>query len=245
MAIIDDDKPSAKLLAKRLAERGEEVAGMAHTAKDGYLMLLKARPQLLFLDIELPDMSGLEFATSMLEEADWNMRIIFYTSYEKYLLQALRAKAFDFLLKPLNDDELSLVLSRFRHEKSEPPKAAQAPTLPRETEKPLIINTITNDKMVVRPHNIGYFRFNSDRKLWEVVTDNLRSVILKHNTTADIILGYRNEFTQIHKSFIINISFLKLIQDNTCLLLPPFEDVQELKISKVYKKQLLDRFYDL
>ena len=112
-------------------------------------------------------------------------------------------------------------------------------------EKLLLITTIINEKIVLRSRNVGYFRYNSARKLWEVALDDGRCIVLKHNTTAEIILAYGPEFVQIHKTFIINLRYLNLIQGNLCLMLHPFEHVKELKISKLYRKKLLECFYDL
>ena len=109
----------------------------------------------------------------------------------------------------------------------------------------ILITTITNDKLIVRAENIGFFKYDSERKLWKVILNNLQHFILKHQTTADTILNYAPEFIQIHKSYIININYLYMISENSCTLLPPFNKVSELRVSKVYKKKLLDRFYDL
>ena len=168
----------------------------------------------------------------------------FYTSYEKYMLQALRMQAFDFLLKPVSKDDLLLAMNRYYLNKK---NTKLPPVLPPHypIDKPLLITTITNDKVILRPQNIGYFRYNSERKLWEIILDDFRHVILKHNTTAEVILNYGAEFIQIHKTYIININYLSMIQDSTCIMLYPFNTVTELKVSKIYKKKLLDKFYNL
>lgn len=247
--IIDDDNPSILVLIDRLkAFPGVRVVATACNGEEGRSAVMKYRPELLFLDIELPDVSGLEFLSSLDKNIDWDMKVVFYTSYEKYLLQALRLQAFDFLLKPVNENELSLIMNRFylcREEgdssvRLSPPSSGLQPSV-----KAVLITTITNDKLIVRPENIGYFKYDSDRKLWTVVLNSLQYFILKHHTTADTILSYASEFIQIHKSYIININYLYLISENSCTLLHPFNKVSELKISKMYRKKLLDKFYDL
>ena len=214
--IVDDDNPSIRLLADRLkAYPDVRVVATAGNGEEGWNTVLRYKPDLLFLDVELSDTSGLEFLSSLDRHIDWDMKVVFYTSYEKYLLPALRLQAFDYLLKPVSDSELSLIM------------------------------TITNDKLIVRAENIGFFKYDSERKLWKVILNNLQHFILKHQTTADTILNYAPEFIQIHKSYIININYLYMISENSCTLLPPFNKVSELRVSKVYKKKLLDRFYDL
>lgn len=246
VVIIDDDKPSVAVLKNELKNyRNIEVVGVAYTSVTGEELILKYKPNLIFLDIELPNISGLEFLTSLRSRINWNMSVIFYTSYEKYILQALRMQAFDFLLKPVSKNELMLVLNRYYLNQKNVQPVSNVNINTYQTDKPILITTITNDKIILRPQNIGYFRYNSSRKLWEVVLDDFRNIILKHNTTAETILNYGHEFIQIHKTFIINLNYLSLIQDNNCIMHYPFNNITELKISKLYKKKLFEKFYDL
>ena len=243
--IIDDDKPSVTVLTNELkAYQDVNVIATAFNSHDGEQAILKHKPQLIFLDIELPGINGLEFLAALRPKIDWEMSTIFYTSYEKYMLQALRMQAFDYLLKPVSKDDLLVAMNRYYLNKK---NTKLPPVLPPHypIDKPLLITTITNDKVILRPQNIGYFRYNSERKLWEIILDDFRHVILKHNTTAEVILNYGAEFIQIHKTYIININYLSMIQDSTCIMLYPFNTVTELKVSKIYKKKLLDKFYNL
>ena len=241
VVIIDDDKPSVDVLAGALRSFPQvEVVAVACNSAGGEAAILTHKPQLLFLDIELPSINGMDFFAGIRKKVSWEMRVVFYTSYDKYLLQALRMQAFDFLLKPVDRKELERLIERYGQEA----KPLLAPVAG-SGEKLLLITTIISDKMVLRSCNVGYFRYNSGRKVWEVILDDGRCIVLKHNTTAEIILAYGPEFVQIHKTFIINLKYLNLIQGNLCLMLPPFEHVKELKISKLYRKKLLECFYDL
>lgn len=243
--IIDDHQPSVTILAEELKSFPDiQIAATALTSTKGEEIILKHKPELLFLDIELPDTTGLDFLARLNNKINWKLSVVFYTSYEKYLLQALRLQAFDFLLKPLDKNELKLVMNRFYRNKNSLEKTfPMLPSIP--VDKLLSITTVTNDKIILRPQNVGYFKYNSEYKLWEIVLDNFQHLILKHHTTAEVILNYGSEFIQIHKTFIINIHYLGMIQENTCIMLYPFNSVTELKISKIYKKTLLKKFYNL
>lgn len=247
--IVDDDNLSIRVLAERLkAYPDVHLVATAGNGEEGWNTVMQYKPELLFLDVELSDTSGLEFLSSLDKHIDWNMKVVFYTSYEKYLLPALRLQAFDFLLKPVSDSELSLIMNRFSLSREEALRSGSQPVPPRPVSQPaqsILITTITNDKLIVRPENIGFFKYDSERKLWKVVLNSLQHFILKHQTTADTILNYAPEFIQIHKAYIININYLYLISENSCTLLPPFNKVSELKVSKMYKKKLLDKFYDM
>ena len=191
VVIIDDDKSSITVLANELkVYQDVVVVATASDSYDGEQVILKHKPQLIFLDIELPCISGLEFLATLHSKIDWDINIIFYTSYDKYMLQAFRMEAFDFLLKPINKDDLLLVMNRYYlNRKNAQPSLLSSIHYP--IEKPLLITTVVNDKIILRPQNIGYFRYNSERKLWEIVLDDFRHVILKHNSKCDIKLRNR------------------------------------------------------
>lgn len=245
VVIIDDDPLAVKVLSNALDEFDyiEIVAASCHLhqAKD---LLMDYKPDLLFLDVEFPNMTGLDFLSSVKADIDWPMKTVFYTAFEQYMLQALRLQAFDYLVKPLMPSDLNQLMERLNLQMDDK-GIEKLPLSPDCTEKPLMVTSATNGKVVLRVCNIGYFRYNSQRKLWEIVLDSQQRIALKHNTTADTILNYNPDFVQIHKIYIININYLSLIQDNSCIMAAPFNEVTELKIGRNYRKALLDRFYDL
>ena len=88
----------------------------------------------------------------------------------------------------------------------------------------------------------GYFRYNSKSKLWEVVLYNKHTLILKRNTNSQKILSLHPYLIQISQSYIINITYLASIEDNNCLLLPPFSNSESLQVSKSFMKKLKERY---
>lgn len=98
--IVDDEETAIDNLCFELKKYPWiSVDGIAHNGKSGIRLIEKAHPDLLFLDVELPDMLGMDLAIRVHEIQNWDMHIIFYTAYNKYLIDALRNYAFDFLLE--------------------------------------------------------------------------------------------------------------------------------------------------
>lgn len=62
----------------------------------------------------MPDIQGIRLLSEIREQVLWDMKVVFYTAYDKYLLQALRESAFDYLLKPYDTEELNLIIERYR-----------------------------------------------------------------------------------------------------------------------------------
>ena len=106
VVIIDDDEFSADNLCLELKKYNRlSIDGMARNGANGRKLLEKVHPDLLFLDVELPDMKGMELLEQLRGAITWNMQIVFYTAYDKYMIYAIRGAAFDYLLKP-NDSLL-------------------------------------------------------------------------------------------------------------------------------------------
>ncbi len=249
--IIDDDIPSIKLLSEELNGREEiELCGSAVTLQEGEKLIAKHQPDIIFLDMEFPEGSGL----SWYEDTDLpeNSKVVFHTCYQRYIHDALSLRVFDFLLKPFEKSELDVVIKRLKNA----PAANAQPLLP-ATETPTLhpttpqgsrlisITSVTNSKVIVNPSEIVYFRYLSDRKIWECVFYSLKRIILKRQTTAETILGYGRDFVRTHKHFIVNVRYIGIINGNDCILLPPLENINEIKISKTYRRELMDRFYDI
>jgi two-component system, LytTR family, response regulator len=243
--IVDDDFFSLSYLKSGLAAYNNlTVTGFAMNARDGSELILKTRPDLVFLDVELPDASGLDLLRYIKEKVDWPFHVVFYSAYNKYLLEALRESAFDYLLKPFEKDDLDQVLIRyFEHLKKEQKKnsfiSALTHLLPENSG--FMISTI-NGFQILRLEEIGYFKYLKDRKQWLVVLSNHKELQLKRNTNARDILKYSPSFVQINRDQVININYLSIIRGNECILFPPFEQVGALKISSGFIRLLQDKF---
>lgn len=243
VVIVDDDELSLDNLVFALQKFDKfHLEGTARNGASGKKMIAKVHPDLLFLDVELPDMRGMELLDSIRDALSWDMKVVFYTAYDKYMISAIRQSAFDYLLKPFEENELGLILSRFQERIELERKAAYYPAAFANAGQTFMVFTPTNDMRALRPAEIGYFRYCSERKQWEAVLSDQAPVPLKRSTTAEQIIKYAPCFVQIHQSFIINIDYLMIIKDCRCVLYPPFEYVEELIVSKKYKKELQERY---
>ncbi len=244
VVIIDDDEVSLSNLSAELDKNPDfELEGVARNAREGKERIMQVEPDLLFLDIELPDMTGMELLQDIRDDVTWPMKVVFYTAYDKYMIQAIRESAFDYLLKPFNNDELKNILERFRQQQK---LVVAQPEIRNITRLPMgqsfLVFTPTNDMRVLRSAEIGFFRYCSARKIWEVIFTHEAPLTLRRGITAEQITANLTNFIRIHQSYIINMDYLMLIKDNRCVMYPPFDQVTELLVSKKYKRQLQERF---
>ena len=237
--IIDDDSTATSELRKGLAAHPEfTVAGSATTATAGEQLLFRLRPDILFLDVELPDMQGVAFLNAIKERIDWRMSVVFYSMHSKYILSALREAAFDYLLKPFEQEELDGIISRYKENISKPqPLTAQQPQQGNALKNCFLAATITGYRMI-HVEEIGYFEHKGLRKQWHAHLSSGESLCLKRGTSAETILGYSPAFIQISQSCIVNANCLAMICGNECKLYPPFDEADKLTISRNYLKKL-------
>ncbi len=244
VVIIDDDEFSLENLTFGL-EKDERFSleGVARNGKQGKKLVAKVQPDLLFLDVELPDMTGMQFLQEMRDGQSHLPYVVFYTAYDKYMIQAIRESAFDYLLKPYDEEELKGILERFVVRMSGQSAEPRRPVVPAPGASPtFIVFTPTNDMRALRPSEIGFFRYCSERKQWEVILSGQPPLALRRGTTAEQIVQYSSCFVQIHQAYIINIDYLMIIKESKCLLYPPFDKVTELLVSRKFKKELQERF---
>ncbi len=240
--VVDDDEMAAEALAFELKKRPEfSLEGIARNARQGKKLIASVRPDLLFLDVEMPEMTGMELLRDIRDSIVWNMKVVFYTAYDKYMIEAIRESAFDYLLKPFQPQELDVILHRFLEQMQGGQRLGGVPVLSSAGDT-FMVYTPTNDMRVLRTSEIGFFRYSSERKLWEVILTNDPPLALRRGMTADAIIHNLPRFVQIHQSYIVNMDYLMLIKDNHCQLYPPFDRVTELIVSKKFKKELQDRF---
>ena len=109
--IIEDEKPAARLLQRKVEKLGLKVTKMLHSVEESIAWFQNnSHPDLIFLDIQLSD--GLSF--ELFEQMDIKSAVIFTTAFDEYALRAFKLNSIDYLLKPIDEDELSTAISKFK-----------------------------------------------------------------------------------------------------------------------------------
>ena len=219
--IVDDNIEAVKVLQHMLERNfSVNIVGTASDAETAAQLIIQTEPDIIFLDVELPTMSGLDFCTLIRNDIKPDTKIVFYTGHDKYMLDAIRRKAFDYLLKPPTEQDLSLIMARYYENKLTdiPGNVSSKDHLPII----LVVNAL-NEHLTLQLSDIAFFRFNQERKLWEITCTNNEVYTLRHRTTNQI----------------------KMIQDSICILYEPMEQIRELKISKNFRQSFMNTFYSM
>lgn len=245
IAIIDDNAGCIDRLRQSLSNYDTvQLVGSAQSYQNAKQLVLEKQPDLLFLDVEIPEITGIQFLREIKTFLCWPMRVVFYTVYEKYMLEAFRESAFDFLLKPYTESEFQLVMNRFFSDEASNLSFAtrfeQLSNIVPKT-KTFMVSTITGYKKV-DPDSICYFEYLKKSKRWFATCQECTSSELKRGTTAEIILSYSRNYVQINQQQIINYDYLQRIEGKTCILMPPFDNQKNLEFSRDFFKDFRSNF---
>lgn len=210
--IIEDEKPSARRLQRMLTAIDMEAQTMLHSVEEAVEWFQNnPHPDLIFLDIQLSD--GLSF--EIFDAVEIKSAVIFTTAYDEYALQAFKLNSIDYLLKPIDDDDLKVAVDKF---KSRTP-SKQAVTLDFNDIKNLLVNPIEREykkrfSVKVGQHlklvNIEDIEcIYSENKGTYAYTNEGRNYLL--DTTLDQL---KNElephiFFRISRKFYVNINAIK------------------------------------
>lgn len=118
--LIDDEAPARRELRYLLEQHGGvTILGEAATAAEGLRRLRELKPQLLFLDIQMPGLTGLELA-ELIQELPQPPLIVFSTAYSQFAVEAFAVQACDYLLKPVTQERLAKTIDKVRRQLEQP-----------------------------------------------------------------------------------------------------------------------------
>lgn len=206
--VIDDEKMARVLLESMLTEYFPDVkvVGVAADLPNGVKLIRKEKPDVVFLDIEMPAHSGLEIL-EFFNEDEINFSIIFTTAYNQYAIQAFKMSAVDYLLKPLEIADLEKALKRVSKTNSANNYQILRENLSSKHSKKIIIST-TNALKYVEIDSICHLK--ADGAYTEIfMADGSKIITSKNLKHFEGSLVLFNQFFRCHKSYIINFNFVQ------------------------------------
>jgi len=136
--IIEDEKPAARLLQRKIEKLGYGITTLLHSVEESLFWFQNNdHPDLIFLDIQLSD--GLSF--EIFEKIDIKSAVIFTTAYDEYALRAFKLNSIDYLLKPIDEEELATAISKFANQF----QANSVSNLDFEAIKRMLVNPVSKE----------------------------------------------------------------------------------------------------
>jgi len=236
--IIEDEKPAARLLQRKVEKLGLEVKTLLHSVEESTEWFSKnEHPDLIFLDIQLSD--GLSF--EIFEKVDIKSAVIFTTAYDEYALRAFKLNSVDYLLKPIDEDDLEVAITKFKNR------------LPKQELFQLDFNQIR--EMFSNPFDKMYkkrFTIKIGQHLKVISTDEIECFFSENKGTYIHTFDNRNylvettlevlereldakDFFRISRKFIISLKAIKeiVVYNNSRLklILPSYKE-EEVIVSR-------------
>ena len=191
-AIVDDEAPARSELRYLLAAHDDiEVVGEAGTAAAADELLRRGGYDVVFLDVELPGLSGLELAPLA------RAAVVFVTAHERYAVDAFAVEAFDYLLKPVDPERLARVLDRLRAAVPGPPESvAKIPVV-----APGGSELLGFDQVYYVQADGDYSRVHAYDRTY-----------LSTSSLGDLAARLGPGFARIHRSYLVNLSKVSAVR---------------------------------
>jgi DNA-binding LytR/AlgR family response regulator len=214
-ALIVDDEPIARKVLREELELANdvEVIGEADNGSAGLAQILNLKPDIVFLDLQMPEITGIEVARR-LHRGTHLPAVIVITAYDQYAIQALDAGAVDYLLKPISQERLHEALERVRRVHGNQRELAEK--LARTQEAPLDVPTPAKVRKIVGRDGEEYvilnaaeiYAFQADGDLVWIVTAKKKYLATQSLRTIQERLQHTN-FRRVHRSALVNIDHVR------------------------------------
>lgn len=236
--IIDDEPSSRKTLALMLNRHKDTIELLDSCASPAQAIesIANHKPDLIFLDIEMPVMNGFEMLRKI---SNITFEVIFTTAYDQYAINAIRYSALDYLLKPISSEDLSMAIDKCCKTISKKESQQKFEVLFNNIGKKNVLdNTIalssSDGITIVKVSDI--VRCEASGRYTKIYFANKQSTVMSRSLKDFEDMLPATDFFRIHDSQLINLSYLKkYIRDGTVIL----SDDTELMVSRRKKEEFV------
>ncbi len=202
--IVDDEELARRLIREFLGKHGDiEIIGECENGLQAVDEIARCNPDLVFLDIQMPKMNGLE----VLAETGRRAGVIFTTAYDEYALKAFELHAIDYLLKPFSQQRFDDALNQARLQLGREPKAVTQLMSATRASRILIrdrgqTHVIAVEQLEYVEAQDDYIQLHAQGKSW-MKTQSLSDLEAQLDPA---------KFIRVHRSYLVNIEFVKGIE---------------------------------
>lgn len=237
--IVDDEIAQQEIMLRALSQRDDtEIVGVASNVEQGLAALYELNPQLVFLDIDLGSQTGFD----LLNHAEKrNFEVIFCTSHSEFALQAFKVSAIDYLLKPIDGDELEMAIKKYISRVATP-----------DIENTSLVNLLSNLQLPIKqqklalPTSTGLI-FVKTEDIMHIESNNALTVFFLSDSQQIVVsrtmkdceeMLVQKGFCRIHQSHLINLQHVKrYIKGEGGQVI--MEDGSALEVSRRKKEEFL------
>jgi two-component system LytT family response regulator len=220
--IVDDEELSRQALLNLIQAFPDiEIIGQGRNGFEAIQLVQKLKPDLIFLDIQMPKLNGFDVIELLGEQAP---AVIFVTAFDEYALKAFEAAALDYLLKPVQAERLAKALAKFRRQFANQSSPSYLPLITgHQTYSAPLTRVLVRDGMqihIIPANEIMYIKAEDDYVMIHAVQQALLKLERLSHLEKMLDPQY---FCRIHRSFLLNISYLAKIEpsdkESRCVIL--------------------------
>jgi len=226
--LVDDEPVAREILENHLKKIDSvNVVGSCKNALEAFNKINSEKADLIFLDINMPEISGLSFAKSI----NKNIKIIFTTAYREYAVDGFDLQAVDYLLKPISFERLLQAINKYLDENHSTQNQKSEEIL---AEKSDFIFVRSDRKMI----KINFCEINYIESLSDYIKIHLEDkIIITRETISNIEAKLpKHDFIRVHRSYIVSIKSIDSFTNEYLEI-----GNQEIPISRSYKVEVLNR----
>ena len=242
--IVDDESSVRNSISSILKDNfpGIAVTAMGASVKEGHDIILEHRPDLVFLDVEMPDGTGFDLLETL---PSIDFRVIFITAHQEYALQAIKVSALDFVLKPFDPEDIRKAVEKARGIINIDVERLKLKTLQenldsRKVLKRIVLHTAENLHLVPIS-DIVRAEADSNYTLF-LLADGSRIMVSRTIKEFDTMLS-GSGMIRVHQSHLVNIAFVDRFvkRDGGYLVL---KDKSKIPVSQNLRKQVIQAIND-
>jgi two-component system LytT family response regulator len=242
--IIDDETSVRNSISAILKDKYPEsdILASAGSVKEGYESIIENHPDLIFLDVEMPDGTGFDLLNK-LPEIDF--KVIFITAHQEYALGAIKVSALDFVLKPFDADEICRAVDKANtiinnEEEQLKLRALQENLENRKVLKRIILHTAENLHLVTVSDII---RAEADSNYTRFILNNGKRIMVSRTIKEYDTLLSGSGMIRVHQSHLVNIAWVDRFvkRDGGYLLM---KDNSKIPVSQNLRKQVIQAIND-
>lgn len=206
--ILIDDEPLARALVKEYLNNHKEfsIIQECNDGFEGVKAIMQHQPQLIFLDVQMPKITGFE----MLELLDPAPSVIFTTAFDEYAIKAFEARAIDYLLKPFSKERFDKAIAKWKQQNNSG-SITQAVTeivsMQPEEQNRIVIKNGSNIKIIPVKDVIYIEAYDDYVKIYTA-----EGMFLKKKTLSHYEQIFADKFIRIHRSYLVQLSQITRIE---------------------------------
>lgn len=223
--IVDDEAEARYLMARLLADFYDiEVLAKAENAETALITIKNLKPDLIFLDIDMPRKNGFELLEE-LKTLQIPLTVIFVTAYNQFAIQAIKHAAFDYLVKPIDIDDLKQTIDRYKSERKSTTSLGRIETLLQALQEEKLQFSTRTGFIFLNPAEIIYCKAEGNYTDLYMINEEKDTVTINIGKIESLLP--QNKFMKINRSVIINKQYLTEInrKEKICLLYVNDEEI--------------------